>query len=77
MLVNADGQGVTQEPNQVPVVVDTHIEAGRPPGLAQGTKLDFPFAFRFTNLDLHKGRYTWILEVDGQNTCDVTFDVFK
>lgn len=40
-----------------PVVLETDIEVGRPPGLAHGTPLDVPFAFQFKDLPLSPGRY--------------------
>lgn len=74
-LVNQDGHQVSQGDQKVPVEINSLIEAGRPPGIAQGVELDFPFAFRFTNLELPEGRFTWHLEVDENLVSHVSFDV--
>jgi hypothetical protein len=67
-LVDEDGHGVMQPGNtdNMPVQVAGAFEARRQPGMTPGTDINVPMSF---NIVLHlppSGRYTWLIEVDGQ-----------
>ncbi|HEY2278229.1 MAG TPA: hypothetical protein VGI00_07725 [Streptosporangiaceae bacterium] len=67
-LLDEDGSAVIQPgPNGAQEVrAGGQFEAGRPAGLAPGTEINVPVAFN-TVLQLSAGgRYTWVLEIDGQ-----------
>src|SRR5579859_4636166 len=71
-LVDEDGHPVTQPgpQGQLPVQVNGQLEAGRPPGLAPGTEIAVPMAFN-TMLGLPPaGRFSWVLDVDGESADD-------
>jgi hypothetical protein len=68
-LVDGDGAPVVQPGmtgQSAPVEVDGELEAGRPPGLPEGTLLDAPFAINMPSLLLQPGRYVWELRIDGE-----------
>ena len=67
-LVDEDGRGVTQPGAQdgLPVQVNGSFEARRPPDITPGTEINVPMSF---NIILHLApnkRYSWMLDVDGQ-----------
>ena len=67
-LVDEDGRGVMQPGAQdgLPVQVNGHFEARRPPEITPGTEINVPMSF---NIVLHLApgtRYSWMLDVDGQ-----------
>jgi hypothetical protein len=67
-LVDEDGHGVMQPGNtdNMPVQVAGAFEARRQPGMTPGTDINVPMSF---NIVLHlppSGRYTWLIEVEGQ-----------
>lgn len=64
-LVDPDGALVEPEPNR-PVVVETEIELGRPPGITAGSQLDAPIAIKIHGLPLQTGRYRFVLTVNDQ-----------
>jgi hypothetical protein len=77
-LLDSDGQSVLvpgpESPQ--PMLVTADLEVGRPPGLAQGTPLDSPFAINIGPLPLRPGRYEWrctIVESNVSESCAFTF----
>ena len=67
-LIDEDGRPVMQPgaTDGLPVQVNGHFEARRQPGMTPGTEINVPMSF---NIVLHLppgGRYTWVLDVDGQ-----------
>jgi hypothetical protein len=67
-LIDEDGRPVVQPGAQdgLPVQVNGHFKASRPPGATPGTEVNVPMCFN-TVLELAPGgRYSWVLEVDGQ-----------
>jgi hypothetical protein len=70
-LLDADGQPIVvgAEPEGgKPVVIDSHFEVGRPPGLRPGTPIDLAFAVNISPLPLSPGgRYEWRLSIDGHS----------
>ena len=49
-----------------PVVIESHFEVGRPPGLRPGTPIDLAFAVNIGPMPLPPGgRYEWRLSIDG------------
>lgn len=74
-LVNDDGHPVEAVPG-MPVVIESLIEVGRPPGLPHGSEIDVTLAFRIAGLMPEKGRYRFVLEVgDEPLGPGVVFDV--
>src|ERR1700750_1333206 len=64
-LLDEDGSAVTP-PGPREARPGAQFERGRPAGLAPGTEINVPVAFN-TVLQLSAGgRYTWVLEIDGQ-----------
>ena len=66
-LIDQDGRAVMQPGARdgLPVQVNGHFEARRPPGMTPGTEISVPMSF---NIVLHLapgGRYNWVLDVDG------------
>ncbi|GIT80157.1 hypothetical protein LLS1_18260 [Leifsonia sp. LS1] len=74
-LTDADGAVVRQGDSDVDVRVDAEFEVGRPPGMMHGTEADMPLVFRFRDLRLEPGRYTWQLSVDSAEAASVAFSV--
>ena len=70
-LIDADGRPIVvgSEPDGGnPVVIESHFEVGRPPGLRPGTPIDLAFAVNISPLPLPPGgRYEWRLSIDGQS----------
>ena len=70
-LIDADGQPILVGPEPDagnPVVIDSHFEVGRPPGLRPGTPIDLAFAVNISPLPLPPGgRYEWRLSIDGHS----------
>jgi hypothetical protein len=70
-LIDADGQPILVGPEPGagnPVVIDSHFEVGRPPGLRPGTPIDLAFAVNISPLPLPPGgRYEWRLSIDGHS----------
>ena len=66
-LIDEDGHGVFQPGAQddLPVQVNGHFEARRPPGMLPGAEINVPMTFNIV-LHLAPGRgYSWVLDVDG------------
>ncbi len=68
-LVDEDGHGVMQPGAEdgLPVGVNGHFEARRPPGMTPGSEINVPMSF---NIVLHLApniRYSWMLDVDGHS----------
>ena len=66
-LIDQDGRAVMQPGARdgLPVQVNGHFEARRPPGMTPGAEINVPMSF---NIVLHLapgGRYSWVLDVDG------------
>lgn len=74
-LVNEDGEPVMPVPDS-PVVIETMVEVGRPPGVRPGSDLPTSLAVRLVGVPLEPGRYQFVLEVDDTPIArGVTFDV--
>ncbi len=81
-LVDAKGAPVTlptgADTAPQPLVIETKLEVGRPPGVRPGSHLGVPMAFGLFPLPLTPGeRYIWRLTLDGQGRPEwqVEFDV--
>jgi hypothetical protein len=69
-LLDADGRPIMVGPGPGedgnPVVIESHFEVGRPPGLRPGTPIDLAFAVNISPLPLPPGgRYEWRLSING------------
>jgi len=67
-LIDEDGRAVMQPgaTDGLPVQVNGHFEARRPPAITPGMEINVPMSF---NIVLHlepSTRYSWVLDVDGQ-----------
>ena len=72
-LRDADGEPVTIEtPLGVqPVSIEAPFEVGRPPGLPEGTPLDYTAALNLPPMPLQEQmRYTWYFEINGASQDD-------
>ena len=67
-LVDEDGQQVAQPGpgGMQPVQAAGQIEAGRPPGTTPGTEISVPITFNVILRLPPGGRYTWLLQVNGE-----------
>ena len=66
-LIDEDGRAVMQPgaTDGLPVQVNGHFEAHRPPAITPGMEINVPVSF---NIVLHlepSTRYSWVLDVDG------------
>lgn len=71
-----DEAGSTVELGEPPRPVEQvgDFEVGRPPGVPQGTEIDFSAVFNFFGLPLEPGKgYRWQLEIDGEPADWVSF----
>ena len=69
-LLDSDGHPITlgSEEASQGVVVESHFEVGRPPGLRPGTPIDLAFAINLGPMPLPPaGRYEWRLSIDGES----------
>ena len=67
-LLDADGRPITLGPDERPVVIESHFEVGRPPGLRPGTPIDLALAVNLGPVPLPPGgRYEWRLAIDGHS----------
>jgi hypothetical protein len=70
-LLDSDGHAITVggTPEEAkPVVIESHFEVGRPPGLRPGTPIDLAFAVNIGPMPLPPGgRYEWRLSIDGHS----------
>ena len=69
-LLDADGQPIMvgDPPDDRPVVIESHFEVGRPPGLRPGTPIDLALAVNLGPVPLAPGgRYEWRLSIDGHS----------
>jgi hypothetical protein len=70
-LLDSDGGAVAvgPEPDEArPVVIESHFEVGRPPGLKPGTPIDLAFAVNLGPVPLPPGgRFEWRLSIDGHS----------
>lgn len=65
VLLTEDGQPVTV--NDRPCEIQADFEVGRPPGLRQGTPIDFPLAINMSQLNLlPDSRYVWHCFIDDE-----------
>lgn len=67
-LIDSEGRPVVLPgpDGENPLVLDSELEVGRPPGSIAGTPLDAPLAINFAPLPLEVGqRYEWRLMVNG------------
>ena len=70
-LVTEDG--IPVEKDGKPVVVEGHVEVGRPPGIAPGTALDAPLALKVNGLVLEPGGYRWDFKINGETIANASF----
>jgi uncharacterized protein DUF6941 len=77
-LVDEDGQGVFQpgSTDGLPVQVHGAFEAHRQPGMTEGSEINVPMAFNIVLQLPPGGRYTWLIDMDGQDDGDwsLTFE---
>lgn len=75
-LHDSDGQLVTlpTEQGPQPLQEQGEIEVGRPPGMAAGSPLDYPFVMSVPPLPLVPGRYEWRLDL-AEQTFHMDFQV--
>lgn len=70
-LLDSDGGAVVVGPDPDaarPVVIESHFEVGRPPGLKPGTPIDLAFAVNLGPVPLPPGgRFEWRLSIDGHS----------
>jgi hypothetical protein len=68
-LVDDDGASVAVPGPEGPaeVGIQGDFEVGRPPGLTPGVPLDTPMVVSLPPLALPPGRYTWVVEIDGES----------
>jgi len=67
-LLDADGRAVAVGPEERPVMIESHFEVGRPPGLRPGTPIDLALAVNLGPVPLPPGaRYEWRLSIDGHS----------
>jgi hypothetical protein len=70
-LLDSDGRAVVvgPDPDEArPVLIESHFEVGRPPGLKPGTSIDLAFAVNLGPVPLPPGgRYEWRLSIDGHS----------
>ena len=67
MLQDAEGNQLELGEPPLPVSRTGEFEVGRPPGIPQGTEMDFTAVFVFINLPLDPDAgYHWQLEIDGE-----------
>src|SRR5712691_8757150 len=66
-LIDEDGRAVMQPEAQdgLPVQVNGHFEARRPPGMTPGAEINVPMSFNIVLQLAPGGRYSWVLDVDG------------
>lgn len=72
-LVDADGRPVELATplGNTEVVLTAEFEVGRPPGLVEGTPLDYVLAINMESLPIPPGgRYEWRLSIDGHHEED-------
>jgi len=69
-LLTDDGRPVeVQTPvGQQPVVIETNVEVGRPPGVPQGTAFNVPIALNIVGMPRPPGaRLVWRFTIDGES----------
>jgi hypothetical protein len=62
-LIDDNGHPVMADTR--PVVVETGMEVGRPAGSTPGADLDAVLAITIVGLPIERGRYEFVIEVDG------------
>ncbi len=72
-LVTNDGEPVVG-PDGKPIVITGEVEAGRPPGIRQGSDLEVALALNVT-LPIPPGQYRWNLELAEDLLTAVAFEV--
>ena len=76
-LIDSSGRAVVQPGAQdgMPVQVNGHFEARRPPDMTPGTELNVPMSFNIVLQLEPSTRYSWVLEIEGQTEASwqVTF----
>lgn len=73
-LQDAEGNQVELGDPPQKVMKTGEFEVGRPPGVPQGTELDFTAVFGFINLPVEPDKgYRWQLEIDGEPSGHASF----
>jgi hypothetical protein len=58
-----------------PFKISAQFEAGRPSGAPKGTTFTIPFAVQFIRPPLAKGRYEFVVRLDGSHAQTLTLDL--
>jgi hypothetical protein len=61
-----DDDGSAVELDGATVVAGGEFEVGRPPGLKQGERINFPLVISFNGIALPPGGYVWECTMDGE-----------
>jgi hypothetical protein len=73
-LQDAEGNAVSLGEPPLPVEKNGEFEVGRPPGIPQGTEMDFTAVLGFINLPLASDAgYRWQLEINGEPAGHASF----
>ncbi len=73
-LQDAEGNHVELGEPPQPVEKTGEFEVGRPPGIPQGTEMEFTAVFGFINLPIKPDAgYRWQLEIDGEPAGHASF----
>jgi hypothetical protein len=76
-LLNDDGENVEIGEPPAPVGAAAEFEIGRPPGIKQGERLNFPLALRFNGLAHEPGGYVWQCKIDDEPVAHWPFRAVK
>ena len=71
-LQTEDGERV-RSPEGNEVKIEGEFETGRPAGTKPGSPLRAPLALRLEGLDLPRGGYAFVLDIDGSEVARATF----
>ena len=74
-LLDVNGESITLEGSDGPLVIDGNFEVGRPPGTKPGAPLDTVMVFNFMGISLPSGGYVWIFKIDDEICARAPFRV--
>ena len=60
-----------------PFSISAQFEAGRPPGATKGASFTIPFAVQFIRPPLKKGRYEFLMRLDGTEVQVLTLELVE
>jgi hypothetical protein len=72
-LLDVDGDPVLFGDPPQPVGSAAEFEIGRPPGIKQGERLNFPLALRFNGLAHRPGGYVWECRIENEQVAQGRF----